>query len=217
MIRMVNPTCPPWTDDDLVLISALEHWRYCPRQCALIHLERTFDENVYTLRGRLLHRKVDQEDHEVRDGVRIEYALPLWSDRLGLIGKADVVEFHGLAPYPVEYKVGRRRSSQAVAVQLCAQAICLAEMTGQPVPRGAVYHHGSRRRREIVFTPGMCAEVEQIVPAVRRMLAGGRLPPPAADARCRLCSLRESCTPDLAGITGRVRSLVAGLYSVNKD
>jgi len=76
----------PWSEDDLVLVSALEHWRYCPRQCALIHLERTFDENVYTLRARLLHGKVDQPDHELREGVRIEHALPLWSDRLGQVG-----------------------------------------------------------------------------------------------------------------------------------
>ncbi len=206
-----------YLDDDLVMISALEHWRYCPRQCALIHLEQTFDENVYTLRGRLLHHKVDQEDHEVREGVRIEYALPLWSDRLGLIGKADVVEFYGATPYPVEYKVGRRRARGAVAVQLCAQAICLEEMTGQPAPRGAVYHHGSRRRREVVFTPAMREEVAQCAEAVRQMLRDGRLPPPVRDARCRLCSLRESCKPGTVAAEGRVRAVMAGLYSAQDD
>jgi CRISPR-associated exonuclease Cas4 len=202
-----------WSDDDLVLISALEHWRYCPRQCALIHLERTFDENVYTLRGRFLHQKVDQEDQETREGVRIEYALPLWSDRLGLIGKADRVEFHGATPYPVEYKLGRRRPRGAFVVQLCAQAVCLEEMTAQPVPRGAVYHHGSRRRREVVFTPAMREEVAQCAEAVRQMLRGGRLPPPVRDARCRLCSLRESCMPGTVAAEGRLRALMAGLYS----
>jgi CRISPR-associated exonuclease Cas4 len=210
-------TYSPWADDDRLLISSLEHWRYCPRQCALIHLERTFDENVYTLRGRFHHRKVDQEGRELREGVRVEYALPLWSDRLGLVGKADVVEFHGATPYPVEHKVGRRRSSQAVVVQLCAQATCLAEMTAQPVPRGAVYYYGSRRRREIVFTPRMYQEMEQTVAAVRQMLRRGRLPPPVCDARCRLCSLQESCAPDLVALAGRVQRLVAGLFSVNND
>ena len=145
------------------------------------------------------------------------YALPLWSDRLGLIGKADVVEFHGLAPYPVEYKWAGGGRVRPWPFNRADQAICLAEMTGQPVPRGAVYHHGSRRRREIVFTPGMCAEVEQIVagrpPHARRRPAPsagrGRSLPPLFVARMLHC--------DLAGMAGRVRSLVAGLYSVNDD
>jgi hypothetical protein len=98
----------------------------------LIHTERTFDENVYTLRSRYLHEKVDQAGHDVRDGVRIEYAMPLWSDRLGLIGKADVVEFHAATPYPVEFKVGRQRSGGAVLVQLCAQAIMTQGTLLQP-------------------------------------------------------------------------------------
>jgi CRISPR-associated exonuclease Cas4 len=199
------------------MISALEHWRYCPRQCALIHLEQTFDENVYTLRGRLLHRKVDQPDHEAREGVRVEHALPLWSDRLGLVGKADAVEFHGSGPYPVEFKVGRRRSSGAVLLQLCAQAICLEEMTGQPVPCGAVYHHGSRRRREVVFSPAVKDEVEQCAAAVRQMLRSGQLPPPVRDARCRLCSLRESCMPGTIADAGRVRAVMDELYVARDD
>ncbi len=214
---MSEAPCRNWPDDNLVLISALEHWRYCPRQCALIHLEQTFDENVYTLRGRLLHRKVDRPDHEQRDGVRVEYALPLWSDRLGLLGKADAVEFHGSTPYPVEYKVGRRRASGAVIVQLCAQAICLEEMTAQPVPRGAVYYHGSRRRREVVFTLAMRLEVQQCVQAVRQMLHGGILPPPVSDARCRLCSLRESCMPGTIGAGGRVRAVMNRLFAAQDD
>jgi CRISPR-associated exonuclease Cas4 len=206
-----------YDDEDLVMISALEHWRYCPRQCALIHLEQTFDENVYTLRGQRLHRKVDQPVHEQREGVRVEYALPLWSDRLGLVGKADAVEFHGNMPYPVEYKVGRRRSSGAVVLQLCAQAVCLEEMTAQPVPRGAVYYHGSRRRREVVFAPTMKDELEQCVAAVRHMLRSGQLPPPVCDARCRLCSLRESCMPGTIGAAGRVRAVMDGLYLAQDD
>src|SRR3970040_818180 len=94
--------------DDPIMISALEHWSYCPRQCALIHLEQTFDENLYTLRGRMLHERTDEPVGEFQDGVRVERALPLWSKRLGLVGKADVVEFHGETPYPVEYKHGSK-------------------------------------------------------------------------------------------------------------
>ena len=146
---MSKPHPPSWDDADLVMVSALEHWSYCPRQCALIHVEQTFDENLYTLRGRMLHERVDVPEAEQREGVRIERALPLWSDRLGLVGKADVVEFHGDAPYPVEYKHGPRQHWGHDDLQLCAQALCLEDMTGQPVPAGAIYHHSSRRRREL--------------------------------------------------------------------
>src|SRR5437899_10119616 len=93
-----------WDEDDLIMISALEHYSYCPRQCALIHVEQTFDENLYTLRGRAVHERVDEPVCDFQEGVWVERALPLWSKRLGLIGKADVVEFHGITPYPVEYK-----------------------------------------------------------------------------------------------------------------
>ena len=102
----------------------------------LIHQEQTYDENLYTLRGRAVHKQVDEPEYEVAHGVRVERALSLWSDRLGLIGRADVVEFHGATPYPVEYKHGPRRQKEHDDLQLCAQALCLEEMTGQDVPKG---------------------------------------------------------------------------------
>jgi CRISPR-associated exonuclease Cas4 len=192
---MYGPQAPFWEDADLVLISALEHWSYCPRQCALIHVEQVWDENLYTLRGRHAHEKVDLPEAERRDGVRVERALPLWSDRLGLVGKADVVEFHGDVPYPVEYKHGPRRRHAHDDLQLCAQALCLEEMTGRPVPRGAVYHHSSRRRREVACDARLRTAVEEAVRQVRALLHSSRLPPPVHDARCEHCSLRDSCLP----------------------
>src|SRR5260370_9679809 len=117
-----------------VMISALEHYSYCPRQCALIHIEQTFDENIYTLKGHLAHERVDQIMSRTEDDVRVERGLPLWSPRLGLVGRADVVEFHRDVPYPVDYKQGKRREWQYEAIQVCAQAICLEEMFGLPVP-----------------------------------------------------------------------------------
>src|SRR5262245_39196910 len=139
-----------FSESDLVMISALEHWSYCPHQCALIHLEQTFDENIYTIQDHMLHEGVDEETGELRGSVRIERAVPLWSKRLGLVGRADVVEFHGQQPFPVEYKTGPRRKWGHDDLQLCAQALCLEEMTGQTVLRGAIYHNGSRRRCEVV-------------------------------------------------------------------
>lgn len=185
-----------WAEEDLVPISALQHYVYCPRQCALIYLEQVWDENLFTLRGRRAHENVDRPDDFIREGVRVEQAMPLWSERLGLTGRADVVEFlPDGTPYPVEHKVGPRKARLADEVQLCAQAICLEEMLGRAVPRGALYYHASRRRREVCFTPELRAQVEQVTQTVRELLRGQRLPPPLADARCRDCSLVEACLP----------------------
>src|SRR5215210_6876160 len=160
-----------WDEVELVMISALEHYSYCPRQCALIHVEQVFDENLYTLRGRRVHERAHEPEGILEDGTRIERDLSLFSERLGLIGKADVVEFRtGEAPYPVEYKSGPRRGSTHDDIQICAQAICLEEMLGCDVPRGAVYHYASRRRREVVFDGALRSLMEETVHAVRRLI-----------------------------------------------
>lgn len=202
--------------EEPVMVSALEHYSYCPRQCALIHREQTFDENLYTLRGRAVHEQVQEEESLSVDGVRVEKAVPLWSERLGLVGKADVVEFHGDTPYPVEYKHGPIRAARHADLQLCAQALCLEEMTGQPVPRGAVYHFSSRRRREVVFTPELRERVSQAVKAVRHLLREERLPPPVDDRRCLHCSLHDSCLPNPTARAARLRAFQAALFRVDE-
>lgn len=183
-------------DLDSIPISALNHYAYCPRRCALIHVEQTFEENIYTMRGRDLHERTDTpEASGWEEGVRVERALPLWSHRLGLIGKADVVEFHGEIPFPVEYKSGRLRKFENDDLQLCAQAMCLEEMTGKVVPRGAIFHHSSRRRREVEFDQRLRTLVEKTVQTIREMFSLKIIPPPVNDARCKHCSLLESCMP----------------------
>lgn len=202
-------------NSDLVPISALNHYAYCPRRCALIHVEQTFDENIYTMRGRDLHERTDTpEESGKEEEARVERALPLWSKRLGLIGKADVVEFHEETPYPVEYKSGHRRQWDNDNLQLCAQAICLEEMTDKPVPCGAIYHHGSRRRREVRFDAGLRRRVEETVQAIRAMLAASALPPPVNDQRCDHCSLKESCLPSVIGERDRAKRLLRDLFVV---
>ena len=201
--------------DDPIMISALEHWSYCPRQCALIHVEQTFDENLYTLRGRAVHKRVDEPVVEEQAGMRIERALPLWSKSLGLVGKGDVVEFHGETPYPVEYKHGPHREQEHDDLQLCAQALCLEEMTGQPVPRGAIYHHSSRKRREVEFTPGLRTRVVEVTEAIRAMLKATRLPPPVNDHRCTHCSLQESCMPSVIDEGRRASAVVRDLFTIH--
>lgn len=182
--------------EDPLMLSALQHWSYCPRQCALIHLEQAFDENVHTMRGNAVHERVDDPGFETFEGVRSERALPIWSDRLGLIGKCDVVEFHPDGSiYPVEYKHGRKREQTHDNLQLAAQAICLEEMLGKPITKGAIYHHTSRRRREVSITPDLRQQVEDTVVAIRTMLRFGKLPPPANDQRCKECSLNDICQP----------------------
>lgn len=113
------------------------------------------------------------------------------------MGRADVVEFPDGIPYPVEYKVGPRRARRADEVQLCAQAICLEEMFGVEVPKGALFYRASNRRREVTFPPELRSRVEQVAQEVRALLSRGFLPPPVADARCRDCSLVEACLPGL--------------------
>ena len=128
--------------------------------------------------------------------------------------RADVVELHGDTPYPIEYKHGPRRRWGHDDLQLCAQAICLEEMFTKDVPRGAIYHHRSRRRREVVFDEPLRRDVEAAVLSVRRMLAQALVPPPVKDARCRHCSLKESCLPSVVADTTRVRRLRVSLFSV---
>jgi CRISPR-associated exonuclease Cas4 len=190
--------------EDPIPLSALQHWAYCPRQCALIHLEQAFDENLHTLRGRALHSQVDQPGLEVRNGLRIERALPLWHDALGLIGKADVVEFEpDGTPCPVEYKRGSRHKAAAIAacddLQLAAQALCLESMTGRAVNEGALFYGESKRRRLVRIDTALREQVVHATDAVRAMLNAKRLPPPTDDERrCTRCSMKARCQPEAA-------------------
>jgi CRISPR-associated exonuclease Cas4 len=189
-------------EPDPLPLSALQHWAYCPRQCGLIHLEQCFDDNLHTLRGQAVHAQVDQPGMELRKGLHVERALPVWSEALGLIGKTDAVEFDAAGtPYPVEYKHGSRHKAADIAaaddVQLAAQAICLAEMTGHAVPEGALYYATSKRRRVVPITPALLAQAADMAAAVRAMLASGELPIPTSDVRrCHGCSLRDRCQPE---------------------
>ncbi len=200
---------PPVADErDALPLSALQHWAYCPRQCGLIHLEQAFDDNVNTLRGNALHAHVDQAGAAAQKGLRCERALPLWHDALGLIGKADAVEFsRDGRPYPVEYKQGSRHKAKAVAacddLQLAAQALCLEAMTGHAVPEAAIFYARSKRRRVVAIDAALRQAVVDATHAVRALLDSARLPPPLAGElaaqRCGGCSLRERCQPEAAG------------------
>lgn len=199
--------------DDLVPLSALQHWDYCPRQCGLIHLEQAYEDNIHTARGQAVHCLVDVPGYEIRAGVKIERSLPLWSDRLGLIGKADLVEFHPDGTvFPVEFKHGRKRQQTHDDIQLAAQAMCLEDMLGRPVTHGAIFHASSHRRREVNITAALRDLVIKTAEAIRAMQTAGVLPPPVFDARCRECSLKDICQPDALTAVRIQRELRAHLY-----
>jgi len=187
-------------DDDLVPISALQHFAFCERQCALIHIERIWTENELTAEGRIVHERVDLPGLSGRG--RIARAVQLRSDRLGLVGRADVVEFlppvapgAPEVPFPIEYKRGRKAERVPDRLQLCAQAIALEEMTGVPVPRGALFYHASRRRIEVTFDAELRSETEALAVRLHAMLNAGRIPKAVLQAKCRRCSLQEACQP----------------------
>ena len=204
--------------EEPINVSALNQYTYCPRRCGLIYLESEFSENVHTSRGNAEHERVDHVGWvTTREGARAEYALPIWSDRLGLVGKCDVVEFWpDGGVYPVEYKHGARKKRLNDDLQLAAQAMCLEEMFGKPVTSGAIYHHTSRRRREVAITPELRQQVVETVAAIRAMLASGKLPPPANDARCKECSLNDICQPQALAAKEGQRALAATLFDVEE-
>ncbi len=196
---------------DEVLISAIEHYSYCPRQCALIHVEQTYEENLYTIRGTLAHERVDSGETTPNRGVETLRGIPLWSEKYGLRGKADAVEMRDGVPYPVEYKVGRRHSAHP-DLQLCAQALCLEEMLGVAVPRGAIYYAATRQRHEVVFDEALRAQTLGVASGIHAMLAAQRLPDAPNDARCRHCSLINACLPGVVSERARMRGLQGALF-----
>lgn len=187
-------------DDELIPLSALQHYLYCPRQCALIHVERLWAENVHTAAGRLLHQRSDRPLAEKRRGVHTATALPLGSECLGLTGVADVVEFHDEGklrrPFPIEYKKGRHKAHRADEVQLCAQALCLEEMLAVDVPQGALFYGQTRRRTDVAFDAGLRALTLEVIGQVRDQLRRRHTPSASYLAvRCDACSLLDLCRP----------------------
>ena len=182
-------------------LSALQHAVYCLRQAALIHIERAWADNRFTAEGNLLHAVADKGGKRQVRGVRRVMSLPIASARLNLSGIADIVEFlagaDGETPFPIEYKRGKPKLHRADEVQLCAQALCLEEMTGQPVPEGALFYAETRRRMVVPFDEALRRLTEDTVVALADVFASGRTPPPTARReRCRACSLIDVCRPE---------------------
>lgn len=206
-----------WAEDDLIPISALQHFLYCPRQCALIHVEQVFEENLYTLRGRAVHERAHEEGSE-NDGIlRVERAMHLRHAKLGLVGVSDIVEFDATGtPFPVEYKSGSKKISRADSVQLGAQALCLEEMFGAQVQTGAIFYSTSKRRVPVKIDDALRDLVIETTARVRAMFRETLLPAPHYDARCPDCSLIDICQPKLLGQKDRINSEFRDLFSVEE-
>ena len=199
---MLGPVRDCEAENGLVPISALQHYLFCPRQCALIHVEQMWAEDAATAEGRLLHETADSGRPERRPGVHIARSLALRSLALGVAGKADVVEFHGGKPgtvegrpFPVEYKRGKPKAHRADEVQLCAQAVCLEEAFGMRVSEGALFYGETRRRHPVMFDDALRALTAHTAAAVRTMIAAGVTPAPVRTAGCRRCSMETLCQP----------------------
>ena len=184
--------------NDYIPIAALNQYDYCPHRCWRMFCAGEFLDNQYTLEGTHLHERV----HTVGDGYREEVwqvrAIWLKSERYGLIGKADLIEAHAGCWYPVEYKRSTKGEFDNDALQVCAQALCLEEMTGQPVTQGFVYYAQSHQRQAIALNDELRQAAIATLAAVQTLLETGQMPPAIYSPRCRGCSLRQQCLPQAA-------------------
>jgi len=202
-------------DADLIALSALQHYLFCPRQCALIHIEQVWAENAATAEGRVGHERVHAEGAEVRRGIRTVTGMPLRSDRLGVSGIADVVELWrteagGWQPYPVEHKRGRPKAHRADEVQLCAQAFALEEMFAVSIPEGALFYGQPRRRTVVAFDAALRALTERVAAEARALIAWHDGADVAYEKkRCDACSLIEICRPRVTGAAGSASAWLA--------
>jgi len=227
----------PYDEDDLLPLSALQHLEFCERQCALIHIEGLWDENRLTAEGRHLHERVHTLDLEVRDDVRISRGLRLKSIDLGLSGKADVVEFHRVEemagreepeadkksptgmeidgvrgmwkPVPVEYKRGRPKRDASDEVQLCAQALCLEEMTGAALTHGALFYWSTRKRFDVVFDARRRERTRRLCLRLHSLARSGVTPAARYSPKCDRCSLFDICMPKTSGSRSRVKRYIS--------
>ena len=207
-----------YSEDDLVMISALQHLLFCPRQCALIHIEQQWTENLFTAEGRILHERVHTAAKESRRTIKVEFDVPLRSLQLGIIGRADIVEFHlqddkQWLPFPVEYKRGKAKKNSSDKVQLCAQAICLEEMLNTKVPAGALYYGKKKRRMEIVFDQALRQETITTSDRLRSLIESGVTPEPQHSPDCKSCSFVDTCLPQTMGKKNNVEKYMEKILS----
>lgn len=194
-----------YAEDDFIQLSALQHFVFCKRQCALIHIEQLWIENMFTAQGKIMHDKVHEGPSETQKDTRITRGLALHSFQLGLSAKADVVEFHrtedggNWVPFPVEYKRGKPKPDDCDKVQLCAQALCLEEMLNTKITCGAIFYGKTRHRLDVVFDDTLRQETIEIAKQLHVFIESGKTPAPVYSDRCDSCSFVDECLPKIIG------------------
>jgi CRISPR-associated exonuclease Cas4 len=223
------------TEDDLLMLSALQHLLFCERQCALIHIEQLWFENRFTAEGRVMHDRVHSSGRESRGDVQIEFSVPIRSFELGITGQADVVEYRlndiqdvtfldenivmlgkrkpekCRQPFPVEYKRGKPKKDNCDKVQLCAQAICLEEMTGISVPIGALFYGKNRRRQDIIFDKAIRDETADAAKMLHKLIKSGKTPAPVYAKKCDTCSFFDICMPKTVTLKRSVARYISAM------
>lgn len=200
-----------YNEEEFLQLSGLQHFAFCRRQWALIHLEQQWAENERTVDGALLHANVhDPNNRESRGDVLLSRGVYVFSARLGVSGQCDVLEFHGdprgialpgregaWRPYPVEFKRGKPHPQSGDELQLCGQAMCLEEMLCCEIPRGALYYGEVRRRQTVCFTPELRRRVEEELEQMHALYRRGHTPRVRPTKACNACSLKTLCLPQL--------------------
>ena len=189
--------------EDIIAISALNQFIFCPRRCALMHVEGIWSANEHTAKGTILHTHADERGYEVIGNAKLLRALPLYSNQYGLSGKADIVEVRGKEIIPVEYKKGKKREFDNDNIQLAAQALCLEEMFNVEIKHGYIYHASSKKRREVFIDKALRTETIKTIEIVRELLAHENIPQAEYKPRCEGCSLYNICLPKLSDETYR--------------
>jgi len=204
-----------YSEDNFIQLSALQHFLYCERQCALIHIEQVWQENRFTLEGQFMHEKADDQRSRTQGtDVKVEYGLLIKSLELGLSGKADVVEFHKnqagrWIPFPVEYKRGKPKENRCDEVQICAQALCLEEMLGVKIIEGALFYGKTRRRHDVAFDEGLRRLTIETIGRLHNFIDDRKTPAPIYEKeKCENCSFLESCMP--RAVRKKVEDYLAG-------
>lgn len=214
MTALLTETQRENQDMRLIPLSALQHYAFCPRQCALIHNEQAWVENYLTAQGKALHERVDSGEPETLKGVRFERTVHVSAEKLGISGVLDLVEVDTKTGRlkPVEYKRGKPKPDQMDEIQLCAQGLCLEEMTGQTISEGALWYMQTRHRVPVVFSVDLRAQTLATIAAVRELLNSGQTPLPDYGKRCKACSLVEICQPDLLGKQDKSKDYIEELF-----
>jgi len=190
-----------YSEDDFLQLSGLQHFVFCKRQCALIHIEQAWSENVLTAEGRIMHENVDKERIKNKADIKIVHGMPLYSFELGLSGKADTIEFQKTKsndkwiPFIVEYKHGKPKIDDSDKIQLCAQAICLEEIMKVKIQSGALFYGRTRHKLNVTFDDTLRQKTKETAMELHNFIEEGKTPPPVYKPKCKSCSFFDECLP----------------------